>query len=151
MDLQLLQGNQDQDMNQQDAVFVTPPNLLENRVKVQTELPDFLDVRQYDQDTFIALQDFSCNINALPLAGNPAVVILETALPQFEILPGIVALLNNQALHTDWQYVQGRPIPKSIGNAAYAEEANDTTLFCTPIYVLAGQHVVLGHAVIQRD
>jgi hypothetical protein len=89
-------------MNQPGAVFVTPPNLLQNRTRVQTELPAFLDARQYDQQTFTLLQDFSCNIAPLPVAGNAAAIIVETALPQFGILPGILALLNNQAIHTDW-------------------------------------------------
>jgi len=83
--------------------------------------------------------------------GNSAVLIVETALPQFEILPGIRALLNNQGIHTEWQYRQGGPIPRTIDNGAYAEESNDITMFCTPIYVLGGQHVVLGRAVIKND
>lgn len=66
----------DQDMNQDVSVFRTPPDLLTNRVRVETELPDFFDARVYDEAVFVALQDFSCNIDVLPLAGNPAVLIV---------------------------------------------------------------------------
>jgi len=86
-------------MNEPDAVFVTPHNVFQNRISRPTELPAFLEARLYDQETFNRLQDFSYNIDPLPPLGNPAVIIVQTALAQFRILlPSIVALLNNQAL-----------------------------------------------------